>query len=383
MNVDTPAFIYDEGRILAAAARARAAVRDDSTRLLFALKSFSIVGGIELIASQVDGFAASSLFEAQLARRVLGDRGTVHLTTPGLRADELPRLVELCDYLSCNSLSQWQAYREQLQGQLSCGLRINPELSFVEDARYDPCRPHSKLGVPLSQLHRIHAAAPEELVGIEGLHIHSNCDSDDFSQLLATVRHLQENIGDLLAKVQWLNLGGGYLFDQPRHLEALAEVKAELQSRYGLQLFVEPGAGIVRQAGSLAASVVDLFSVDGDPVAVLDTTVNHMPEVFEYQFTPDVSGQQEQGGYPCLLVGSSCLAGDIFGRYQFAEPLQLGSRVVFEDMGAYSMVKANMFNGINLPSIYARTPAGELVLQRRYDFSDFLSRCGGKTDAGL
>ena len=31
----------------------------------------------------------------------------------------------------------------------STGLRVNPELSFVKDARYDPCRAHSKLGVPI------------------------------------------------------------------------------------------------------------------------------------------------------------------------------------------------------------------------------------------
>lgn len=383
VDIVTPAFIYDEARLIADARRTGAAVRDEATRLLFALKSFSIVGGVDLIAREVDGFAASSLFEAMLARRVLGDRGTVHLTTPGLRADELPQLVELCDYISCNSLSQWQHHRAQLAGRVSCGLRVNPELSFVEDARYDPCRARSKLGVPLTQLRRILAEAPQELAGIQGLQIHSNCDSDDFSQLLATVRHLQDNIGPLLAQVEWLNLGGGYLFDRPRHPEALAEAKAELQRRYGLRLFIEPGAAIARAAGCLVASVVDLFDSDGARVAVLDTTVNHMPEIFEYQFEPDIAGQLAAGGHAYLLVGGSCLAGDMFGEFRFAEPLQLGSQLVFEDMGAYSLVKANMFNGINLPTIYARRPDGALVLQRQYDFRDFLARCGASTDAGV
>jgi len=108
-----------------------------------------------------------------------------------------------------------------------------------------------------------------------------------------------------------------------------------------------------------------------------------MPEVFEYQFQPDVAGQLAQGGHAYTLAGSSCLAGDMFGRFRFAEPLHIGSQLVFEEMGAYSMVKANMFNGINLPSVYARNSAGELVLQRQYDFEDFLARCGAKTDAGI
>jgi carboxynorspermidine decarboxylase len=383
VNVDTPAFIYDEAQIAEDTSRVRAAVHDDSTKLLFALKSFSMVGGVELIAEQVDGFAASSLFEAMLGRRILGDRGSVHLTTPGLRSDELPELMQLCDYISCNSLSQWQRFRDQLQGRVSCGLRVNPELSFVADSRYDPCRPGSKLGVPLSRLCRVLQEAPEQLAGIRGLHIHSNCDADDFSQLLQTVTHLEQHLGPLLARMEWLNLGGGYLFDQPRHLDALAKVKARLTTVYGLQVFIEPGAAMVRRAGRLLSSVVDLFDTAEGRVAVLDTSVNHMPEVFEYQFQPDVAGQLPAGGHVYSLVGSSCLAGDVFGRYRFSEPLEVGTRLLFEEMGAYSMVKANMFNGINLPAVYARTPSGELVLQRRYDFEEFLTRCGARIDAGI
>lgn len=383
MNIETPAFIYDKAQIQHDARLARAAVQDESTRLLFALKSYSIAGGLVQIAQQVDGFAASSLFEAQLARRVLGGRGTIHLTTPGLRADELAQLATLSDYVSLNSLPQWKRFRNQLREQVSCGMRVNPELSFVADPRYDPCRPHSKLGIPLSQLRSTYEKTPEELDGIEGLHIHSNCDSDDFSQLLQTVRQLESSVGDLLARVRWLNLGGGYLFKQPQHLEALASAKSELQSRYDLQLFIEPGASIVRRAGCFVASVVDLFVSNNVEVAVLDTSVNHMPEVFEYQFRPDVSGDLPGAPHSYLLAGSSCLAGDVFGVYSFTEPLDVGSQVVFENMGAYSMVKANMFNGINLPNIYARTASGELVLKKRFGFEDFLTHCGVENDADL
>lgn len=383
MPVRTPAFIYDEGQIRHAAEQAAAAVRDDATRLLFAMKSFSIVGGLQQIAPLVDGFAASSLFEARLGREVLGERGTVHLTSPGLREDELAQLVEVCDYISLNSLPQWQRFRDRLQGRVSCGLRVNPELSFVEDPRYDPCRPGSKLGMPLSALRELLDRAPQELDGIEGLHIHSNCDAEDFTQLLQTVQQLEAGAGKLLARVQWLNLGGGYLFDEAQHLEALATVKAGLQERYALRVFIEPGAAIIRQAGTFVASVVDLFASGGLQVAVLDTTVNHMPEVFEYQFRPDVAGDDDNAPHAYLLAGSSCLAGDVFGTYHFAEPLAVGSRLVFTDMGAYSMVKANMFNGINLPDIHARTPAGELVLCRRYEYRDFLAHCGADEHAGL
>lgn len=179
------------------------------------------------------------------------------------------------------------------------------------------------------------------------------------------------------------HLRGGYLFDRPQHLAALAEAKSELQSRYGLHLFVEPGAAMVRRAGCFVASVVDLFVSNNIRVAVLDTSVNHMPEVFEYQLRPSVAGDLPDAPRTCQLAGSICLAGDIFGVYRFTEKLEIGSQLVFENMRAYSMVKANMFNGINLPSIYARTTTGELVLRKRFGFEDFLTHCGAENNAGL
>ena len=128
----------------------------------------------------------------------------------------------------------------------------------------------------------------------------------------------------------------------------LSEAASLIRDRYRAEVVIEPGAAFVRDSGYVVASVLDLFASDGKEVAVLDTTVNHMPEVFEYQFRPDVVGHHDAGGYEYVLAGMSCLAGDVFGEYRFDEPLRVGSRIVFSNAGAYTIVKANTFNGIPL-----------------------------------
>ena len=70
---------------------------------------------LELTAGRVDGFACSSLFESRLAREVIGSRGTVHLTSPGLRAGEIGELGELCDYITFNSVSQLRRLAAELR----------------------------------------------------------------------------------------------------------------------------------------------------------------------------------------------------------------------------------------------------------------------------
>ena len=170
-----------------------------------------------------------------------------------------------------------------------------------------------------------------------------------------------------------MNLGGGYLFGvdgQPEELRRAIDVFA---SR-GLRVFMEPGAGLIREAGFIVSSVLDVFESSGRTVVVLDTSVNHMPEVFEYSFEPDVVGHEDGAPFSCILAGATCLAGDVFGDYSFAAPLAVGDRVAFKNAGAYTLTKAHMFNGIDLPAIYALTESRELQLKKEFGYPTFADR---------
>jgi len=190
-------------------------------------------------------------------------------------------------------------------------------------------------------------------------------------------------LGELLSDINWINLGGGYLFDPGERCDLLTAAVRLLQHHHGLEVYIEPGAALVRKAGYLVAKVIDLFRREGKSIAVLDTTVNHMPEIFEYQFEPDILGHDDNADHEYWLAGSSCLAGDVMGDYAFHQPLHIGSRIVLTNVGAYAMVKAHMFNGINLPAIYSVTLGGELILRRRFTYEDFLSRFGACRDAAV
>ncbi len=194
-DIATPAFVYDEteiDRLLEHTDRLRAAC---SCRVLYSLKPFSFVDALIRMATRLDGFAVSSPFEARLARQITGDRESIHMTTPGIKREEVKEIASLCDFVSFNSLHQWDMHPEVLGRQLSCGLRVNPQLSFVDDDRYNPSRPHSKLGVPLEDLA---ALGPNRIPGLEGLLLHTNCESTRFSEIHATVIRLHAQLGELL-----------------------------------------------------------------------------------------------------------------------------------------------------------------------------------------
>ena len=342
--------------------------------MLFPLKPFSQISGLRLLSDHVSGFSVSSLFEARLVVEGIDDPGTVLFTSPGLRDSDIDELTKLCTHVSLNSLTQLERWPNPSPNNVSLGLRVNPQLSYVQDIRYDPSRPHSKLGAPLDAVRAALEAGNPDLDRLEGIHFHSNCESTDFGELLRTVQHLEKNVGGLLERVKWINLGGGYLFEDGEYIESLRTAIDHLHQTYGLQVFIEPGTALVRSAGYIVSSVLDIFESDGLNIAVLDTTVNHMPEVFEYGYEPDVYGHDDENEHEYQLAGTTCLAGDVFGTYRFENPLELGSRIVFLDQGAYTLTKAHMFNGVNLPSVYALTVDGELVLKKRFTYDDYASR---------
>jgi len=136
-----------------------------------------------------------------------------------------------------------------------------------------------------------------------------------------------------LAQLDWLNLGGGYLFNDIKAHQPYIHLISALKQDYNLDVFIEPGKALVNNVAYLITTVLDCFISDGKTIAILDTSVNHHPEVFEYQRKLDLHEHQANAKYPIILAGSSCLAGDIFGEYQFTQPLNIGDKLIFKMWG--------------------------------------------------
>ncbi len=345
-------------------------VQDESgARIILALKGFSMWSTFPLIRKYLVGCTASSVWEAKLAAEEFGRE--VHAYAPGYKATEMEELLPLVKHISFNSLIQWRSFREQVsEAGVSAGLRVNPEHQEAETELYDPSAPGSRLGVRASDLQAA------DMDGIEGLHVHNLCECDSFA-LERTLAAVEEKFGDYLHQIKWLNLGGGHLMTRKGYdVEHLIKQLKHLRETYDLEVILEPGSAVAWQTGPLVAEVVDIVENEGQ-IAILDISATaHMPDVLEMPYRPNITGAREPGVLPHTykLGGNSCLAGDVVGLYSFAEPLQVGSRVIFEDMMHYTMVKTSFFNGVEHPSIGILRADGHFDLVRKFNYQDFRSR---------
>ena len=375
LNVpETPAYVYSESILRSTAADALALASYAGCRLLYTLKPCGLAGVLKTIAPYVHGFAASSVFEARLAREVALEGHSLHCYSPAFSSNDIDELLSIVDYLSVNSATQLEMAAVLSHGTASIGLRVNPEMGFAADTRYDPSRPHSKLGVPRSDFRSL-LGTSHILSQIEGVHVHNNCESEDLSQLAATA----ESLVDVLRTLDhptWVNLGGGYYLGSDINPEPLKHAVQRLDSEFGVTVFIEPGTALVQQAGMLVSEVLDVFESGSRHIALIDASTSHMPEVFEYEFTPTLAGLDEGSNCNTILAGKSCLAGDVFGEYSTLEPLRVGGRVAIMDAGSYSQARAAPFNGIPIPSSYILREDGRFEMLAAYGYQDFAARNG-------
>lgn len=371
---ETPAYVYSESVLQSTASYASSVTSRAGCKLLYTLKPCGLIRVLDVLSPYVDGFAASSIFETRLANELASTEQTIHCYSPAFPHGELAEVLATADFVSLNSFNQLNLAASQHQYAVSIGLRVNPELGFASDSRYDPCRPHSKLGVPQSDFRRLFDVSHlgQE---IEGIHIHNNCESEDLTQLELTVESLHGTLGTL-PHLSWVNLGGGYYLSPEVDAGPLERAVRLLQERYGVSVFIEPGTALVQQAGMLISEVLDVFESGGKSVAVIDATTSHIPEVFEYAFAPSISGADQAGNHTAILAGRSCLAGDVFGEYSFTTPLRVGERVAIMDAGAYSHSRATSFNGIPIPSSYLLRQDRAFEQLATYGYSDFAQRNG-------
>jgi carboxynorspermidine decarboxylase len=369
-RIQTPAYVIDL-QLLEANLRIMARVQDEARcKILLALKAFAIWSTFPLVRKYLAGAAASSLFEAQLAREHLG--GELHLCAPAYREVDSAQLAEIADHVVFNSFNQFAQFRDKFcsaKQNIHYGIRLNPEHSESAVDLYDPCSPNSHLGVRASECP---TGLPSE---IDGLHFHTLCESgaDALERTLAVV---ESSFSSQLKQVSWVNFGGGHHITRPGYeIERLVDLIGAFRQRWNVEVYLEPGEAVALNAGYLVASVLDIVAGD-PPTAILDTSATaHMPDVLEMPYRPMVegSGQSGEHSHTYRLAGITCLAGDVIGNYSFPAPLRLSQRLVFLDMAHYTVVKNTMFNGVNLPSLVL-LDNGEYHQQRVFQYADYRNR---------
>ena len=372
-NVQTPCYIVDEAKIKKNLEILKRVEEESGAHILLAQKAFSMFSLYPLIGQYISGTTASGLYEAKLGYEEMGKEN--HVYAPAYKPEHMDELVKICDHIIFNSFAQYDKYKDVVnKAGVSAGIRINPMCSTQEGHEiYDPCAFGSRLGVTKENFREDYVFGEG---GIEGLHVHTLCEQNS-DALVTTFKAVEEQFGEFLYKVKWLNLGGGHHITRSDYdIKALVELVRYIRSKYDVEVYLEPGEAIALNAGYLVTEVMDKVK-NGMEILILDASAAcHMPDVLEMPYRPPLRDGYEanEKAYTYRLSSLTCLAGDVIGDYSFEKEKNIGDRLVFEDMAIYSMVKNNTFNGIPLPDILLLKEDGTIEKVKSFGYEDFKGR---------
>ena len=386
----TPYYMIEERLLRQNLSVIKDVAEQSGAEIILAFKAFALWKTFPIFREYITHTTASSPYEARLAFEEFNS--PAHTYSPAYTEDTFQEILRCSSHITFNSLSQYHRFfplvqewniKHEVEHQVSCGLRINPEHSHIETELYNPTAPGSRFGV-ISEL------LPELLPkGIEGFHCHCHCESSA-EDLVDNLIYIEDKFGKWFSQIKWLNLGGGHLMTRKGYnIPLLIETILGLRRRYPhLRIILEPGSAFAWQTGPLIASVVDIVENHGIRTAILDVSFTcHMPDCLEMPYWPAVRGAEtiedpeghvtsalDNDGYVYRLGANSCLSGDFMSSWRFNHPLQVGEQIIFEDMIHYTTVKTCMFNGIHHPSITILRQDGSHELLREYRYEDYRDR---------
>jgi carboxynorspermidine decarboxylase len=366
MPLATPFYLIDEAKLDLNLEKIDRLRTLSGAKCLLALKCFATWPAFAQIAPHMDGTTSSSLFELKLGREKFG--GETHAYSVAWSDGEIDEAVTYADKMIFNSVGQLDRFGARA-AHLPIGLRVNPGVSHSHFDLADPARLFSRLGEWSRE--RIEAAMDR----VSGFMLHCNCENDSVAAFSALLDTIEERIGDLLHRLDWVSLGGGIHFTAPGYdIEALARRLRDFSDKFGVQVYLEPGDTVVTDTTTLEVSVLDIVE-NGKSIAVVDSAVEaHMLDLLIYRQSAAVA--PDAGPHRYVIAGKSCLAGDEFGEFSFPEALDIGSRVSLLNAGGYTMVKKNWFNGVGMPSIAIRRRNGEVELVRSFGYADYVASLG-------
>jgi carboxynorspermidine decarboxylase len=372
-DMSTPAYVLDVAKLkrnLSTAARIK---REAGVKILLATKSWAMPAAFPLMRDTLDGTTASGEQEARLGREEFGKE--VHVYAPAYGPGEVGRLTKIADHIYFNSPGQIARYLDTVQAAgRKVGIRINPGYSnaTLGGALYDPCAPGSRFGTTVEEIDKL----PWEHIDI--LHTHALCESRADGSV-GLIEHVGRTLGTYVRKVKAVNFGGGHFINKPDYdVDRLIAALKAFRAEFGVEVILEPGAGLVVDTGWLVSTVLDIHHNEKD-IAILDTSAStHMPDVLEVPYRPGIIGAGEPGEleHDYILGGKTCMTGDVIGDYSFDKPLQPGDRLIFTDMMQYSFVKNTTFNGTPLPDLAMLDEDGTYRVIKSFGYEEFRRRLG-------
>jgi diaminopimelate decarboxylase len=350
-TLGVPLFAHSAARISDNLARLRSALErtERPFRVFYAMKANRFVPLLaHLRSTRQCGIDACSPAEVALARSVGFAETDISYTATSVSRDDLERVLGFRGVqLNVDSLSCLRAVAARAPGR-SIGLRIDPAVGVGyrdNDLLEYAGSSVTKFGIPADALDLVVDIARAGSLTIDTLHVHAGCgylgpQLDSWERVLQALDPFLER----LPEVRAVNVGGGLgialtAHDRALDLDAWSAILRRRFADRELQLQVEPGTFLVKDAGVLVVEVTHDEVKRGVRFVGVNAGFNIHVEPAVYRLPLEVvplrSPPSGEAWSAATIAGNINEALDVWARDVQLPPLAPGDRLALLNAGAY------------------------------------------------
>jgi diaminopimelate decarboxylase len=385
----TPLVVYCETTIRAQARAYREAAPD--ALVVYGMKALPNVALMRVLADEGLGADVSTLGELRFAQAagVPSDRLVVHGNN---KSDEELRAAAEADARLVVLDALEEVERARATGIRRVLIRVTPGIEAETHESIRTAQRGSKFGLPPEQAREAIAAAREQGLDIEGLHVHIGSQLRDTAAARATVDWLATFAAQTRADLEWtpqtLDLGGGLGIQEspeepaPTIREWVAALREELDRAWSLhdlpppQLILEPGRSLIGRAG------VTLYRVGAVKQATETTTYvaidggisdNPRPQLYGARYAALLANRADEPPSAAYrIAGKHCESGDVLiDRVELPEPRR-DDLLAVPATGAYTLAMASNYNGVPRPAAVLVRDGAARTIKKRQTVEDLL-----------
>lgn len=352
---ETPFLVLDEHRLRENARRFRTAFSHG--RVFFSVKANNHPQVLRLFAEEGIDFDVASWGEIEYLAAVGVPAERMIFSAP----TKIPRHIEQAYRFGIRVFAFDSELEIEKLARLAPGALLMARIAVDNEGSFWPLE--RKFGIQPEEAERLFEYAVRLGLKPYGLTFHvgsQNSDPQAWVRALERLHPLWKTLEQKGSPLSCINIGGGFpsQFDQP--VPTVDEIARQILQRWqdwfgGLaELWVEPGRGLVGNAGVMVTTVINRARRNGQEWLYVDTGVFHGLieglEMFHFPFNI-LSERQDEEHIPYTVSGPTCDSADVIrAEVHLPASLTLGDRLYIFPAGAYTN-SLEQYNGIPFPPV--------------------------------
>lgn len=273
-----------------------------------------------------------------------------------------------------NDLNKLHSYKVGIRVNLNLG-KISPEdaKEGESDSRFGFSFENGELEEAINKIQLC------KNVKLGGLHLHRTSLTRSLNVYRNICKYAIRIINSLGLELDYIDVGGGYFGDKPNaptYKEYVDTIYSSLLEEgidvSKMKVIVEPGNAIVASPFSFLSEIIDTKKIGDSQIIVTDGSRNDVDPFFlkKDYFKSFIRKQEEKVFIDSqMVVGCSCLEYDKLFTLQNQPLLNVGDRILYQNVGAYTMTLSPLFIRF-FPRVYLKTLNGYEIIREEWTVND-------------